>query len=362
MIVENEVIESESTSQSNPIAESDDEIGAFLAESAASGAESKKVDANPKKEAKKSEDRNTANNVDADQILNDFLSEKKDGKEEKNEESTEEETTKDAEEVDGESKEESTEEFDVIKIDGQEIKLKKPELVEYAQKGFDYTKKTQALAEEKKAFQAEYSEAKKEMESLLSQTEAKDRELDEKVKRADQLDMLLSRIENKHPEIFQQLSSEWASIQEQVNNPFVDAKLSGALREINDLKSKLGARESEQIRTNYYNEKQDVEKTLAPVFEKFKFQPNWDKVQKVWAAGEQAGLTVRQAFNAVHADDLRKLHDSRSQAEQSKRNLAAVKKTQTIGGKSAGNKSTKTNIHKLNDNQMIDKFLAGEID
>jgi hypothetical protein len=57
-----------------------------------------------------------------------------------------------------ESEEEAEEPTFTIKVDGKEVTLKQSELIETAQKGFDYTQKTMAVAEQRKAVDAEKAE------------------------------------------------------------------------------------------------------------------------------------------------------------------------------------------------------------
>jgi hypothetical protein len=64
----------------------------------------------------------------------------------------------DGEEEEGEAEEEPT--F-TIKVDGKEVTLTQSELIESAQKGADYTQKTMALAEQRKAVDAERAEVGK---------------------------------------------------------------------------------------------------------------------------------------------------------------------------------------------------------
>lgn len=62
----------------------------------------------------------------------------------------------DADEADGADDSEDAEEpVFTIKVDGKEITLKQSELIEQAQKGFDYSQKTMKVAEERKAVEAE---------------------------------------------------------------------------------------------------------------------------------------------------------------------------------------------------------------
>lgn len=72
------------------------------------------------------------------------------------------------EEEEGEEAEEPT--F-TIKHDGKEVNLKKSELIELGQKGFDYTKKTMALSEERKAFDADRERIAQEAETIAKTRE-----------------------------------------------------------------------------------------------------------------------------------------------------------------------------------------------
>lgn len=65
-----------------------------------------------------------------------------------------------------ESEEEAEEAAFTIKHDGKEVTLKQSEVLELAQQGFDYTKKTMALAEERKAIEP----LKREAEQFRQQT------------------------------------------------------------------------------------------------------------------------------------------------------------------------------------------------
>lgn len=78
------------------------------------------------------------------------------------EESAEGEEAEESEEVEAsgeegeqESEEEAEEPTVTVKVDGKEVVLKQSEAIELAQKGLDYTKKTMALGEERRAFESE---------------------------------------------------------------------------------------------------------------------------------------------------------------------------------------------------------------
>lgn len=84
-----------------------------------------------------------------------------------------EELSEEEQETDEEEESESEESTFTIKHDDKEVTLKQSELLELAQKGFDYTKKTMAVAEERKALEpvkAEWAEKIQYQEKALDET------------------------------------------------------------------------------------------------------------------------------------------------------------------------------------------------
>jgi hypothetical protein len=90
-------------------------------------------------------------------------------------EESDEEQDEDGEEEEGDEEEQEEDPTVVIKHDGKEVELKLSEVKDLAQQGFDYSKKTMALAEDRKAVDAERSRAAETRirnEEALAQTES----------------------------------------------------------------------------------------------------------------------------------------------------------------------------------------------
>lgn len=100
-----------------------------------------------------------AEGVDAlDDLANEFVTEVEEAPaQDESEEDTEESEDGDAEEEEADEEGEDEEEARkfTIKVDGKDIELTEAELIERAQKGTDYSNKTMAVAEERKAVEAE---------------------------------------------------------------------------------------------------------------------------------------------------------------------------------------------------------------
>jgi hypothetical protein len=104
-----------------------------------------------------------------DDLANVFLpeGEQEDAPDESEEETDESEGSEAEEEGDDEPGEDEEARKFTIKVDGKEIQLTEAELIERAQKGTDYSNKTMAVAEERKAIDAE----RKRVSEIRSQTE-----------------------------------------------------------------------------------------------------------------------------------------------------------------------------------------------
>ena len=118
-----------------------------------------------------------AEGVDAlDDLANVFLPETKeaDAPDESEEESEESEEVEAEEEEDAEEGEDEEEDRKfTIKVDGKDIQLTEAELIERAQKGTDYSNKTMAVAEERKAVETErakVTEVRTQVEQQLTET------------------------------------------------------------------------------------------------------------------------------------------------------------------------------------------------
>lgn len=77
-----------------------------------------------------------------------------------------------------ESEEEAEEPTFTIKVDGKDVTLKQSELIELGQKGLDYTKKTMALGEERRSFEAEREEVRTVKQEVHQRREQAARDLE----------------------------------------------------------------------------------------------------------------------------------------------------------------------------------------
>lgn len=93
--------------------------------------------------------------LDTPEDVEDEATEGADDAQDESEESGEEGEQDETEQDDEAPEAKDDDEEITLKHDGQDVKVKKSELTELAQKGYDYTKKTQALADERRSLESE---------------------------------------------------------------------------------------------------------------------------------------------------------------------------------------------------------------
>jgi hypothetical protein len=134
-----------------------------------------------------------------------------------------------AEEADSEGEDEGEEPTFTIKHDGKEVALKQSELIEMAQQGFDYTKKTMAVAEERKAIEP----IKRQAEEFRQQQQAA---TEEAIARLEAYSKVIERDVGDPPPISlaQQNAAHYLALKEQ--HEAKKGQLQQALSEIRALK------------------------------------------------------------------------------------------------------------------------------
>jgi hypothetical protein len=268
----------------------------------------------------------------------------------------------DEKKVDANSKESNEKSDDLFEIKhGDSIKkLSRDEVKELAQKGFDYTQKTQAIAQERKEFEALRQKYDADLEKAVADVEEKHKTIGEKSKVLDVWDHALEDIEAKNPDLYQEIAKHFAESKRALENP-VTRRLQSELEQTRALVQQLqenlnggrNAAKEEYIRKTFSDEMTKVQDKYSTKFTTLGLKPDWEKVKQSWIAGNDAGLTVHQALMAVHGEDIVKLFESRGKVADAKlKSDLAAKKPPTSGGlNKLSGKQTKAspNLMKMKD-------------
>lgn len=199
---------------------------------------------------------------------------------------------------------------------GLPIKVDSPEqLKEIIQKGFDYTKKTMAHAEEvrQKTEQFASQEAKlKETETALAQRE---QEIQSVVNDNNIITNLLLKWQSSDPELFSFIQSAYQQEANQfkMQQPIV-AKYEGQFKQLQDEIQKLkGGKQTEElnsIRQGWEKELGDVQARSASNLAKLGVKVDWEKVKSVWSGDATGKMSVEDALYAAFGKDIVKANQS----------------------------------------------------
>ena len=215
-----------------------------------------------------------------------------------------------------------------ITHNGEKVKLSKEELLEHAQKGFDYTSKTQTLAEQRKALEEEKERELAEIREQQETWNQKHQELQDLVTLKNQWDHYITQLERNDPGFYEQIQQGFQETQDQYTNPVVAAQIEALNSKMAQYDQVLQERENMAIRKEFetgYN--QAIEKFKSD-FETLGLNVDKEKIQKEWVDGAK---TVEQAVLNVYASDMIKLLKSKGKVESVKKQVSNAQKVPTAG-------------------------------
>jgi len=206
----------------------------------------------------------------------------------------------------------------VIKHNGELKSLSKDDVISYAQKGFDYTQKTQALAEQEKEFKQRLEQFEKEAESKNSAILDFQSKHKQQIEEYNTLDFALAEMQEKDPGLFEEVAryyNEASKIQNTPANKALRGELEQLKKQIDDLSKGASQNnnqhEAELIREKFQTELKKLEDDVFPRLNKVGIKVDADKVREAWIEGEKSKLSVRQALDAIYGDQIRKAYESK---------------------------------------------------
>lgn len=216
------------------------------------------------------------------------------------------------------------------------------QLKEIIQKGFDYTKKTMAHAEEVKAKSEEFAKLEatyKEKETALAQ---KEQEIQEVVNDNNIITSLLTKWQSSDPELFSYIQSAYMQeLNAYKQHQPVLAKYEGefkALREeINGLRGQKQTEELNSIRQGWEKELSEVQSKSAASLAKLGVKVDWEKVKSTWTTDATNKMSVEDALYAAYGKEIAKANQSYQKLLATKNKAQASKIQRTsIGSEQKG--------------------------
>ena len=283
----------------------------------------------------------------------------------------EEEVVEDTEEIDPEAEDDGEEESDEeqpvetvrLKVNGEEIEKPLDEVVALAQQGLDYTKKTQEVAEQRKALDA-LQEQIKAQEVVLQQTNQLSGELMEDVAKITTLDQQLAQYQNV----------DWAKLSD---SDFVEAqKLFFTYNQLQQDRNSLVS-QFETKRQQYASNQQQMiaEKVKQGKEVLAKEIPNWspETTQEIVSVGKNYGFTDAELNSIIDPRHVKVLHDAmqwqklQSKNSVTKKKVASAKPVVKPGSKdqtrvaSSNAKKMRDQLRKTGSSDLASKLIENMI-
>lgn len=235
---------------------------------------------------------------------------------------------------------------------GSALKIESPEqLKEFLQKGFDYTKKTMALAEEAKVKNEEFTQREtklKEIEEIYNQKMAEHEQI---ITDNNVFTNLLLNWKQSDPEIFSFLQNAYQQelTKFQQSQPII-AKYEGQIKQLNERFNKLEqGKQSEElssIKNSFEKDLGEVQAKNASNLAKLGVKVDWEKVKTAWTADATGKMSVEQALHATYGKEISKAYESYKKLLSTKNKVQAniINKSGIGGQAQRGASETKTII------------------
>ena len=196
---------------------------------------------------------------------------------------------------------------------------------EYLSKGFDYTAKTQELAEQRKEFEAKQSGFQEEYQAKLNEVEEYRISQQEKLTENEIMAQVLQELQTSEPDLFQMVAGAYNQrmnlVQMQNNSPMVKGfndKISNLEKQLQANQKTEISKENEGILQKWDTELSDVQSAYATKLRKLGVKPNWEKVKSVWSNDATNKTSVKDAFFAIHGEQITKALDAQSKLNATK--------------------------------------------
>ena len=242
---------------------------------------------------------------------------------------------------------------------GQPVKIENSDqLKELVQKGYDYTKKTMALAEEVKGFEKQKETIESEYKAKYDELAKVEQNLTEVSYENQIMESILKEMQATDPELFDEFKARYAAEHNRRSQamPYVKQFES----QFAELNNKIQSLQGEKTKDELLNIKQTWEKDLsamqakyAPINSKLGIKFDWDKVHDAWKSDASGKMSVEQAIHAVHGAEISKAYESHQKllATKNKTSNAMLKKS------GVGSSATKSEVDQKFRTGDYGKFL-----
>lgn len=235
-------------------------------------------------------------------------------------------------------------------VDGEELTLK--ELISGYRRDSDYRKKTMALAEDRKAYEREITEAKEELQNAY-------KEMETELNLKQQFDSFLDLVQLNDPDFYQELSDKYKEAQKHLRNPYFEAKIQKQEKLLETMQNKLHQADVSQYKNEFTSGIKEA-RAFAKKFEGMGFKWDEKKVAQEWA---DTGDHPLKCLKRLYADNIYSLVESKTKL--AKLGAKAKKTIPNMGSVKTNGTATSRDLSKeyknMSYSKIADLVLSGEL-
>ena len=183
----------------------------------------------------------------------------------------------------------------------------------------DYTVKTQALSEERKALDAEKSQTYETLNASIQEHNETLNQFEAQIKEFQQWQFTLNEMKESAPDVFEEVQRAFNGASKQFSNPILDQQLAAVNKRLEEAEKKLSSREDKLIVDSFESDFAALKATEQSLKE-LGITVNKDEVKKEWV---RTGLPVKQVLGSLYFDQMTKAQSSRTKVETTKAKVAA---------------------------------------
>ena len=211
------------------------------------------------------------------------------------------------------------------------------EIIKHLSQMNDYTKKTQEVAEQRKAQEKEFSDKEADLIKRSESLEKSRLENHDKLQENNVLWRIIGGIKEREPEVFAELENAYNSQMDLLKNQLDNPAVKALQTQVKSMEEKFGnvikldeEKENRAILKEWESGLKEVQDGWGKKLSSLGLRPEWDKVQSAWKNDKTGTLTVKAAFLAHHGEQLTKLLESKNKLVSTK----AKSQARTNGGSS----------------------------
>lgn len=187
------------------------------------------------------------------------------------------------------------------------------------QMGKDYTQKTQALSEERKAFETEKTATQDELNKAIEEFNTQYKGLETTLQEMQQFKFALEHLKSADPDVYEAVMQANKEIGDRFKNPFVDQQLEAMNKRLAETESQLSAERNKLVIDKFESEFSSLSATEQSLKE-LGITVNKDEVKKHWA---KSGLSVKEAMGSLYFEQMTKAQASKAKVEAVRAKTAA---------------------------------------